>query len=175
MYLTAESLYIFYQLLAFPQKFICTSSINLYVFSPHFSRYKRVIELGSGYGLAGLVIAAITEASEVVISDGNPQVVDCILYLFTFDDGGILTHRLVNCTLLVQSCQVMVWGKSMYIISCDSICRMMSCYCLSKSRDNILDGGIKQRTWEGDKGQKILVRHMGGFLSFTNWEVWMVA
>ncbi|KAL6506293.1 hypothetical protein OROGR_024474 [Orobanche gracilis] len=37
---------------------------------------KKVIELGSGYGLAGLVIAAVTEASEVVISDGNPQVVD---------------------------------------------------------------------------------------------------
>ncbi|KAJ9172666.1 hypothetical protein P3X46_015880 [Hevea brasiliensis] len=41
-------------------------------------RSKRVIELGSGYGLAGLVIAATTEASEVVISDGNPQVVDYI-------------------------------------------------------------------------------------------------
>uniref|UniRef100_A0A6N2M435 Calmodulin-lysine N-methyltransferase n=1 Tax=Salix viminalis TaxID=40686 RepID=A0A6N2M435_SALVM len=37
-------------------------------------RSKRVIELGSGYGLAGLVIAATTEASEVVISDGNPVV-----------------------------------------------------------------------------------------------------
>lgn len=44
-----------------------------------FSRCKKVIELGSGYGFAGLVIAAATEASEVVISDGNPQVVDCIL------------------------------------------------------------------------------------------------
>lgn len=43
------------------------------------SRGKRVIELGSGYGLAGLVIAMVTEASEVVISDGNPLVVDCIL------------------------------------------------------------------------------------------------
>lgn len=41
-------------------------------------RSKRVIELGSGYGLAGFVIAAITEASEVVISDGNPQVVNYI-------------------------------------------------------------------------------------------------
>ena len=49
---------------------------------PNFSRSKRVIELGSGYGLAGLVIAAITEAVEVVISDGNPQVVDCILFFF---------------------------------------------------------------------------------------------
>jgi len=44
-------------------------------------RSKKVIELGSGYGLAGFVIAAVTEASEVVISDGNPQVVDCILLL----------------------------------------------------------------------------------------------
>jgi len=42
-------------------------------------RSKKVIELGSGYGLAGFAIAAATEASEVVISDGNPQVVDCIL------------------------------------------------------------------------------------------------
>ncbi|CAA6655972.1 unnamed protein product [Spirodela intermedia] len=37
---------------------------------------KKVIELGSGYGLAGLAIAAGTDAREVVISDGNPQVVD---------------------------------------------------------------------------------------------------
>jgi hypothetical protein len=81
---------------------MCISSIKFICVSPHFSRYKRVIELGSGYVLAGLVIAAITEASEVVISDGNPQVVDCILYLFTFDDGGILTHGLVNCTGLVM-------------------------------------------------------------------------
>ncbi|KAI5684066.1 hypothetical protein M9H77_05294 [Catharanthus roseus] len=41
-------------------------------------RHKRVIELGSGYGLAGLVIALATEALEVVITDGNPQVVDYI-------------------------------------------------------------------------------------------------
>lgn len=41
-------------------------------------RSKRVIELGSGYGLAGLVIATVTEASEVVISDGNPGVIDYI-------------------------------------------------------------------------------------------------
>jgi calmodulin-lysine N-methyltransferase len=39
-----------------------------------------VLELGSGYGLAGLVIAASANAEEVVISDGNPQVVGCILY-----------------------------------------------------------------------------------------------
>ncbi|KAL8151721.1 hypothetical protein V2J09_021529 [Rumex salicifolius] len=36
-------------------------------------RAKKVIELGSGYGLAGLVIAIGSEASEVVVSDGNPQ------------------------------------------------------------------------------------------------------
>lgn len=45
------------------------------------SRQKRVIELGSGYGLAGLVVAMTMEALEVFISDGNPQVVDCILLL----------------------------------------------------------------------------------------------
>jgi methylase of polypeptide subunit release factors len=38
-----------------------------------------VLELGSGYGLAGLAVAASTNAAEVVISDGNPQVVGCIL------------------------------------------------------------------------------------------------
>ncbi|XP_024032857.1 calmodulin-lysine N-methyltransferase [Morus notabilis] len=41
-------------------------------------RSKRVIELGSGYGLAALVIAAVAEASEIVISDGNAQVVNYI-------------------------------------------------------------------------------------------------
>ncbi|KAI4327742.1 hypothetical protein L6164_020167 [Bauhinia variegata] len=41
-------------------------------------RSKKVIELGAGYGLAGFVIAAVTEASEVTISDGNPQVVNYI-------------------------------------------------------------------------------------------------
>lgn len=48
---------------------------------PIIFRSKRVIELGSGYGLAGLVIAAATEASEIIISDGNPQVVNCILII----------------------------------------------------------------------------------------------
>ncbi|CAN1757912.1 Calmodulin-lysine N-methyltransferase [Linum perenne] len=52
--------------------YFCLSHVDMF-------RSKRVIELGAGYGLAGLVIAAISEASEVVISDGNPQVVDCIL------------------------------------------------------------------------------------------------
>ncbi|KAL2907117.1 Calmodulin-lysine N-methyltransferase [Bienertia sinuspersici] len=41
-------------------------------------RSKTIIELGAGYGLAGLVVAAVSEASEVVISDGNPQVVEYI-------------------------------------------------------------------------------------------------
>ncbi|KAK2656997.1 hypothetical protein Ddye_010049 [Dipteronia dyeriana] len=51
--------------------FFCLSHVDMF-------RSKRVIELGSGYGLAGLVIAATTKALEVVISDGNPQVVDYI-------------------------------------------------------------------------------------------------
>ncbi|MBA0581655.1 hypothetical protein Gorai_023829 [Gossypium raimondii] len=50
-------------------------------------RSKRVIELGSGYGLAGLTIAATTEALEVVISDGNPQVVDYILHNINTNSG----------------------------------------------------------------------------------------
>lgn len=49
--------------------FFCINNPNLF-------RSKRVLELGSGYGLAGLVIAATTNACEVVISDGNPQVVN---------------------------------------------------------------------------------------------------
>ncbi|KAL4577713.1 hypothetical protein LXL04_013824 [Taraxacum kok-saghyz] len=51
--------------------YYCLSQIDLF-------RSKRVIELGSGYGLAGLLIASVTDALEVVISDGNPQVVDYI-------------------------------------------------------------------------------------------------
>ncbi|KAK6237315.1 hypothetical protein QUC31_002784 [Theobroma cacao] len=50
-------------------------------------RSKRVIELGSGYGLAGLAIAAATEALEVVISDGNPQVVDYIQHNINMNSG----------------------------------------------------------------------------------------
>lgn len=51
--------------------YYCLSQLDVF-------RSKRVIELGSGYGLAGLLIAAVTDALEVVISDGNPQVVDYI-------------------------------------------------------------------------------------------------
>ncbi|XAR57988.1 Calmodulin-lysine N-methyltransferase [Bertholletia excelsa] len=51
--------------------YYCLSHSNIF-------RSKKVIELGAGYGLGGLVIAAATEAAEVVISDGNPQVVDYI-------------------------------------------------------------------------------------------------
>lgn len=36
---------------------------------------KSVVELGAGYGLGGLAIASCTDATEVVITDGNPQVV----------------------------------------------------------------------------------------------------
>lgn len=59
--------------------FLITSCSYILLGSLGCCRGKRVIELGSGYGLAGLVIAAATEASQVVISDGNPQVVNCIL------------------------------------------------------------------------------------------------
>ncbi|KAI3981595.1 hypothetical protein MKX01_007515 [Papaver californicum] len=51
--------------------YFCLTHANMF-------RSKRIIELGAGYGLAGLVIAAATDVSEVVISDGNPQVVNYI-------------------------------------------------------------------------------------------------
>lgn len=37
-----------------------------------------MVELGAGYGLAGLAIAARTDAAEVLLTDGNPQVVECM-------------------------------------------------------------------------------------------------
>ncbi|KAJ7953134.1 Calmodulin-lysine N-methyltransferase-like protein [Quillaja saponaria] len=55
-------------------------SLHIFLSNKDIFRSKRIIELGSGYGLAGFVIPAVTEASEVVISDGNPHVVDCILF-----------------------------------------------------------------------------------------------
>ncbi|CAO2831316.1 unnamed protein product [Amaranthus hypochondriacus] len=54
--------------------YYCLSHVDMF-------RSKTIIELGAGYGLAGLVIAAVSEASEVVVSDGNPQVVECILLM----------------------------------------------------------------------------------------------
>nr|XP_016448142.1 PREDICTED: calmodulin-lysine N-methyltransferase-like [Nicotiana tabacum] len=50
-------------------------------------RQKRVIELGSGYGLAGLVVAMTMEALEVFISDGNPQVVDYLEHMYAAVDS----------------------------------------------------------------------------------------
>ncbi|KAF7828969.1 calmodulin-lysine N-methyltransferase [Senna tora] len=60
--------------------YYCLSHADLF-------RCKKVIELGSGYGLAGFVIAAVTEASEVVISDGNPQVVNYIQHNIEVNSG----------------------------------------------------------------------------------------
>ncbi|XP_020260486.1 calmodulin-lysine N-methyltransferase isoform X1 [Asparagus officinalis] len=62
-------------------------------------RSKRVLELGSGYGLAGLAIAASTDANEVMISDGNPQVVDYIQRNINFNVG-IFGNSKVNSMLL---------------------------------------------------------------------------
>ncbi|KAK1304717.1 hypothetical protein QJS10_CPB11g01973 [Acorus calamus] len=50
-------------------------------------RGKRVLELGSGYGLAGLAIAACTDAHKVVISDGNPEVIDYVQRSIDFNAG----------------------------------------------------------------------------------------
>nr|GMD56459.1 calmodulin-lysine N-methyltransferase isoform X2 [Ipomoea batatas] len=66
-------------------------------------RHKRVIELGSGYGLAGLVVAIATEALEVVITDGNPQVVDYI-------QRNVITNSSVFGGTEVKS-MVLHWGQ----------------------------------------------------------------
>ncbi|KAK1325482.1 hypothetical protein QJS10_CPA01g00406 [Acorus calamus] len=50
-------------------------------------RGKRVLELGSGYGLAGLAIAACTDAQKVVISDGNPEVINYVQRSIDFNAG----------------------------------------------------------------------------------------
>ncbi|KAG2408807.1 uncharacterized protein HKW66_Vig0036290 [Vigna angularis] len=68
-------------------------------------RSKKVIELGSGYGLAGFVIAAATGASEVVISDGNPQVVDCILLCDVYLYHG---KRRARCSALVNMIKMII-------------------------------------------------------------------
>ncbi|OAY57553.1 calmodulin-lysine N-methyltransferase [Manihot esculenta] len=62
-------------------------------------RLKRVIEVGSGYGLAGLVIAATSEAVEVVISDGNPQVIDYIQRSIDSNSGAFGGTKVRSMTL----------------------------------------------------------------------------
>ncbi|KAI9085346.1 hypothetical protein K1719_032723 [Acacia pycnantha] len=63
-------------------------------------RHKKVIELGSGYGLSAFVIVAVTEASEVVISYGNPQVVNFVDKPDTDSDS---QHELLQELLTVSS------------------------------------------------------------------------
>ncbi|KAI5054822.1 hypothetical protein GOP47_0029967 [Adiantum capillus-veneris] len=48
------------------------------IHNPSLFRNARVLELGSGYGLGGLAIAACTEAAEVVLTDGNPQIIESL-------------------------------------------------------------------------------------------------
>lgn len=62
-------------------------------------RNKRVLELGSGYGLAGLSIASCTDAAEVVISDGNPQVVDYIQKNITANVGSFEDTKVTSLLL----------------------------------------------------------------------------
>ncbi|CAJ1942343.1 unnamed protein product [Sphenostylis stenocarpa] len=88
----------------------CLSHVDIF-------RSKKVIELGSGYGLAGFVIAAATEAAEVVISDGNPQVVDCILLSRIMHSGESLmtvydyTSGRARCSALVNMIKMIIPPK----------------------------------------------------------------
>ncbi|XP_021907918.1 calmodulin-lysine N-methyltransferase isoform X2 [Carica papaya] len=72
--------------------YFCMSHAELF-------RSKRIIELGSGYGLAGIVIAAATEALQVTISDGNPQVVDYIQHNINVNSGAFGATRVMAMTL----------------------------------------------------------------------------
>uniref|UniRef100_A0A7I4B5A6 Calmodulin-lysine N-methyltransferase n=1 Tax=Physcomitrium patens TaxID=3218 RepID=A0A7I4B5A6_PHYPA len=66
---------------------------------PELFRNKRVIELGSGYGLAGLAIAACSEASEVLLTDGNPHVVEYIQKNITANNELFGDTKVRTCTL----------------------------------------------------------------------------
>ncbi|KAL3525260.1 hypothetical protein ACH5RR_013632 [Cinchona calisaya] len=79
-------------------------------------RCKRVIELGSGYGLAGLVIAAVTEALEVVISDGNPQVVDYIQRSIDANSGAFGSSKVKSMLLHWNHDDLMNFSNSFEII-----------------------------------------------------------
>uniref|UniRef100_A0A2C9WCN1 Calmodulin-lysine N-methyltransferase n=1 Tax=Manihot esculenta TaxID=3983 RepID=A0A2C9WCN1_MANES len=79
---------------------LCAYPLYLFVLIPcPISRLKRVIEVGSGYGLAGLVIAATSEAVEVVISDGNPQVIDYIQRSIDSNSGAFGGTKVRSMTL----------------------------------------------------------------------------
>ncbi|KAH8933649.1 hypothetical protein BDL97_18G041100 [Sphagnum fallax] len=60
---------------------------------------KWVIELGAGYGLAGLAIAACTEASDVLLTDGNPPVVDYIQTNIEANRGVVGDTKVSACIL----------------------------------------------------------------------------
>jgi len=83
-------------------------------------RNKRVLELGSGYGLAGLSIAACTEAAEVVISDGNPQVVDYIQKNITANIGSFEDTKVTSSLLRWGQDEVCHLGHSFdFILAAD--------------------------------------------------------
>uniref|UniRef100_A0A1D1Z2V1 Calmodulin-lysine N-methyltransferase n=1 Tax=Anthurium amnicola TaxID=1678845 RepID=A0A1D1Z2V1_9ARAE len=67
---------------------------------------KKVIELGSGHGLAGLAIAAGTDAREVVISDGNPQVVDYIQHNININIGSFGDKKVKS--------MILHWSQDLY-------------------------------------------------------------
>ena len=43
---------------------------------PHMFKGKSIIEIGAGLGLAGLVLAATSEAKCVIVTDGNSRAVE---------------------------------------------------------------------------------------------------
>lgn len=69
------------------------------VSNPSLFRNKRVLELGSGYGLGGLAIAACTDAAEVVLTDGNPQVIEYVKANIRRNSKAFGTTKVTACVL----------------------------------------------------------------------------
>jgi len=93
--------------------YFCISNDNMF-------RNKRVLELGSGYGLAGLSIAACTDAAEVVISDGNPQVVEYIQKNISANAGSFEDTKVTSLLLRWGEDEVWHLGHSFdFILAAD--------------------------------------------------------
>lgn len=76
-------------------------SADLLLHDPSLTEGRRLIELGAGVGLAGLVAADCTNAASVVITDGDQEVVKYIRHNVeaTLGDGGELSVQLISFSL----------------------------------------------------------------------------
>jgi len=82
---------------------------------------KRILEIGSGVGLAGLVAAVCTPAKHVELTDGDPSVVQMLAESIALNDGSAASST-------VRASQL-VWGEVLeanrfdWIIGADMCCQ----------------------------------------------------